>query len=194
MSQKIMEKENSQKTVLTQIQNQAIIVSSQGEVKSQLQAESQDRVPSQVQDSQASCCVASQGQVLTQAQLASQNGVSSQATVASQGDAQIQAQLASQPNVSSQGGIGTQFENVSSQPTVPTRSQLSSQNAVSSRKRDIPRDCVLQCCQCCKDVPVLQAKKREYRKIADNYFLKEIGVYGPEYNVYGDKFDKKQNE
>ena len=54
---------------MTQIQNQAIIVSSQGEVKSQLQTQSQDRVSSQDRGSQASSCVASQGQVLTQTQL-----------------------------------------------------------------------------------------------------------------------------
>ena len=84
MSQKESQKENSQKAVLTQIQNQAIIVSSQGEVKSQLQAKSQDRVPTQDRGSQASSCVASQGQVLTQAQLATQNGVSSQDRVSSQ--------------------------------------------------------------------------------------------------------------
>ena len=63
MSQKESQKENSQKAVVTQIQNRAIIVSSQGEVKSQLQAQSS----SQVQDSQANSCVASQGQVLSQA-------------------------------------------------------------------------------------------------------------------------------
>ena len=64
MCQKESQKDNSQKAVLTQIQNQvseAIIVSSQGEVKSQIQAASQD--------SQASSYVASQGQV--QLQLAS---------------------------------------------------------------------------------------------------------------------------
>jgi len=52
MSQKESQKENSQKAVLTQIQNQA----------------SQDRVPSQDRGSQASSYVASQGQVLTQTQ------------------------------------------------------------------------------------------------------------------------------
>ena len=179
-----MEKENSQKAVLTQIQNQAIIVSSQGEVKSQLQAESQDRAPPQDCGSQAGSCVASQGQVLTQAQLASQNGVSSQATVASHGRSQTEAQLASQPNVSSQDRVGTQAENVSSQPSNPTRSQSSSQNAVSSRKRDIPR-CELQCCQCCKDLAVQKSLKRGLGHLADKYF------FGP--LVRGD-FDKKQNE
>ena len=69
MSQKESQNENSQKAVLTQIQNQALIVSSQGEVKSQLQTQSQDRVSSQDRGSQASSCVASQGQVLTQTQL-----------------------------------------------------------------------------------------------------------------------------
>ena len=131
MSQKEMRKENSEKAVLTQIQNQAIIVSSQGEVKSQLQAGSQDRVPSQVQDSQpvlqlCRSCVTSQGQVLTQAQLASQNNVSSQGTVASQGRSQTEAQLASQDSVA------TQARSVSSQPIVPTLSQKSSQRGVSS--------------------------------------------------------------
>ena len=138
MSQKENQKENLQKAVLTQIQNQPIIVSSQGEVKSQLQAESQDRVPSQVRNSQASSCVASQGQVLTQAQLASQNNMTSQATVASQGQAQSQAQLASQYNVSSQDSVATQAQSVSSQPIAPTSSQRSvssSQGAVSSQKR-----------------------------------------------------------
>ena len=182
-----IEKENSQKAVLTQIQNQAIIVTSQGEVKSQLQAESQDRAPSQA----GSCCVASQGQVLTQAQLASQNGVSSQATVASQGRSQTEAQLTSQPNVSSQDRVGTQAENVFSQPTVPTRSQSSSQSAVSSRKRN---SCQRNCCQCCEEVPVLEAKKRSYRKIADNYFLREIGYYGPDHKIYEDEYVKKQHE
>ena len=86
MSQKESQKENSQKAVLTQIQNQAIIVASQGEVKSQLQTQSQDRVPSQDRGSQASSCVASQGQVLTQTQLATQNGVSSQGRVPSRVD------------------------------------------------------------------------------------------------------------
>ena len=154
MSQKEMKKENSQKAVLAQIQNQAIIVTSQGEVKSQLQAESQDRVPSQVQDSQASSCVASQGQVLTQ------------------------AQLASQPNVSSQDRVGTQAENVSSQPTVPTRSQSSSQSAVSSRKRN---SCQRNCCPCCKEVPVLEAKKAEWRRTAGDILMTAIN-------------SKKQNE
>ena len=185
MSQKEIEKENSQKAVLTQIQNQAIIVASQGEVKSQLQAESQDRAPSQNCGSQAGSCIASQGQVLTQAQLASQNGVSSQATVASQGDAQTQAQLASQPNVSSQDRTGTQAENVSPQPTIPTRSQSSSQSAISSRKRDIPRDCVSDCCPCCKDLSVQKTMKRAYAHLAEKYFFDPV--------VRGD-FDKKQNE
>jgi len=137
MSQKENQKENSQKAVLKQIQNQAIIVSPQGDVKSQLQAESKDRVPSQVRDSQASSCVASQGQVLTQAQLASQNNVSSQAT-ASQGQAQSQAQLTSQHNASSQDSVATQAQSVSSQPIAPTPSQRSvpsSQGAVQSQKR-----------------------------------------------------------
>ena len=84
MSQKESQKENSQKAVLTQIQNQAIIVASQGEVKSQLQTQSQDRVQSQDRGSQASSCVASQGQDLTQPQLTTQNGVSSQDRVPSQ--------------------------------------------------------------------------------------------------------------
>ena len=84
MSQKESQKENSQKAVLTQIQNQAIIVASQGEVKSQLQTQSQDRVPSQDRGSQASSCVASQGQVLTQTQLQaeSQDRARSQVQVA----------------------------------------------------------------------------------------------------------------
>ena len=124
MTQKEMEKENSEKAVLTQIQNQAIIVSSQCEVKSQLQAQSQDRVPYQVQDSQ--------GQVATQAQLASQNNVPSQVTVASQDQSQTPARLASQTNVSSQENVTTPARSVSSQPTVPTLSQISSQRSVSS--------------------------------------------------------------
>ena len=102
------QKENSQKVVLTQIQNQAIIVSSQGEVKSQCQAQSQDGVPSQVRDSRVSRCVASQSQALSQPQLASQNNVSSQSTVASQGHTQTQSQLASQQNDSSQDNVVTQ--------------------------------------------------------------------------------------
>ena len=178
MSQKVKRKENSQKSVLAQIQNQAIIVTSQGEVKSQLQADSQDRAPSQA----GSCCVASQGQVLTQAQLASQNGVSSQATVASQGRSQTEAQLTSQPNVSSQDRVGTQAENVFSQPTVPTRSQSSSQNAVSSRKRNC------ECCQCCKDLPVQQAEKVGWRETASEYISREIRYRAR------DAHAKKQNE
>ena len=138
MFQKENQKENSQKAVLTQIQNQAIIVSSQEEVKSQLQAESQQRVPSQVCDSQAGSCVASQGQVLTQAQLESQKNVSSQATVASQG--QTQSQLASQQNVSSQDSVATQAQSVSSQPIVPPMSQLSSQRSVSSSQGAVSKD------------------------------------------------------
>ena len=112
MSQKEIQKENSQKSVLTQIQNQ---VSSQGEFKSH--AQSQDEVPSQAGDSQAICFVASQAQLESQT-------VSSQATVASQG--QTQSQLASQQNVS------TQAQSISSQPIVPPMSQLSSQRSVSS--------------------------------------------------------------
>ena len=54
MSQKESQKEDTEKAVLTPIQNQAIIIASQGEVKSQLQAESQDRVRSQDRSSQAS--------------------------------------------------------------------------------------------------------------------------------------------
>ena len=125
------------KAVVTQIQNRAIMVPSQGEMKSQLQAPSHDQVSSQVQDSQANSCVASQGQVLTQAQLASQNNVSSQAT-ASQGQAQSQAQLTSQHNASSQDSVATQAQSVSSQPIAPTPSQRSvpsSQGAVQSQKR-----------------------------------------------------------
>ena len=137
MSQKESQKENSQKAVVTQIQNRAIIVSSQGEVKSQLQAPSQDQVSSQVQDSQANSCVASQGQVLSQAQLASQNNVSSQSTVASQGQAQTQAEMASQHNISSQDSVTTQAQNVFSQPIVPTLSQISSQRSVSSSQGSV---------------------------------------------------------
>ena len=145
MSQKETKKENFENPVIqisdSVIENQTIIVTSQGEVKSQLQAQSQDPVPSQVQDSQAvlqlcRSCVASQDQVLTQAQLASQNNVSSQGTVASQGRSQTEAQLASQNSVA------TQARSVSSQPIVPTLSQkssqrsgLSSQDGVSSQKR-----------------------------------------------------------
>ena len=126
------QKENSQKAVLTEIQNQAIIVSSQGEVKSQLEAQFQDRVLSQVRDSQASSCVASQGQVLTQAQLATQNHASSQATVASQAQVQTHAPLASQDNVSSQDSVATQAQSVSFQSIVPTLSQISPQSSVTS--------------------------------------------------------------
>ena len=107
-----------------------IVVSSQGE--SQLQTQFQDRVSSQVQESQANSCVAFQGQVLTQTQLTSQNNVSSQSTVASQGQAQTEAQMASQHNVSSQDRVETQAQNVFSQPIVPTLSQISSQRSVSS--------------------------------------------------------------
>ena len=135
MSETESQKENSQKSVLTQIQNRAIIVSSQGEVKSHLQPsvtepQSQDRVSSQIRDSQASSCVASQGQVLTQAQLASQNNVSSQSTVASQG--QAQARTASQHSVPSQASVATQARSVSSQPIKPTLSEIPSQKSVSS--------------------------------------------------------------
>ena len=113
MSQKESQKENSQKAVVTQIQNRAIIVSSQGEVKSQLQAPSQDQVSSQVQDSQANSCVASQGQVLSQAEMASQH------------------------NISSQDSVTTQAQNVFSQPIVPTLSQISSQRSVSSSQGSV---------------------------------------------------------
>ena len=137
MSETESQKENSQKSVLTQIQNRAIIVSSQGEVKSHLQPsvtepQSQDRVSSQIHDSQASSCVASQGQVLTLAQLASQNNVSSQSTVASQGQAQTQARTASQHSVPSQASVATQARSVSSQPIKPTLSEIPSQKSVSS--------------------------------------------------------------
>jgi len=131
MSETESQKEISQKSVLTQIQNRAIIVSSQGEVKSHLkpsvtEPQSQDRGSSQIRDSQASSCAASQGQVLIQAQLASQNNVSSQSTVASQGQAQTQARMASQHSVPSQA------RSVSSQPIKPTLSELPSQKSVSS--------------------------------------------------------------
>ena len=105
-NKKMSQKEDSQKAVLTEIQNQTIIVSSQGEVKSQLEAQSEDRVSSQVRDSQASSCAASQGQVLSQAQLASQHSVSSQATVASQGQPRTQASQ----HVSSQDSVETQAQ------------------------------------------------------------------------------------
>ena len=131
MSQKENQKENSEKAVLTQIQNRAIIISPQGEVKSQLEVTIEDRVSSQVRDSQASSCAASHGPVLTQAQLASQHSVSSQATVASQAQPRTQASQ----HVSSQDSVKTQAQSVSSQPTVPTLSQKSSQGAVSSQKR-----------------------------------------------------------
>ena len=117
---------------MTQIQNRAIIVSSQGKVKSQLQAQSQDRVSSQVHDFKANSCVAFQDQVLTQTQLTSQNNVSSQYSVAPQGQVQTQAQMASQHNISSQDSVATQVQNVFSQPIVPTLSQISSQRSVSS--------------------------------------------------------------
>ena len=152
MSQKETKKENFENPVIqisdSVIENQTIIVTSQGEVKSQLQAQSQDPVPSQVQDSQAvlqlcRSCVASQDQVLTQAQLASQNNVSSQGTVASQGRSQTGTQTEAQ--LASQNSVGTQARSVSSQPIVPTLSQKanlpsqrsvsSSQDGVSSQKR-----------------------------------------------------------
>ena len=158
MSQKETKKENFENPVIqisdSVIENQTIIVTSQGEVKSQLQAQSQDPVPSQVQDSQAvlqlcRSCVASQDQVLTQAQLASQNNVSSQGTVASQGRSQTGTQTEAQ--LASQNSVGTQARSVSSQPIVPTLSQKanlpsqrsvsSSQDAVSSQKRK-PRDII----------------------------------------------------
>ena len=106
MSQKENQKENSEKAVLTQIQNRAIIISPQGEVKSQLEVTIEDRVSSQVRDSQASSCAASHGPVLTQAQLASQHSVSSQATVASQGQPRTQASQ----HVSSQDSVETQAQ------------------------------------------------------------------------------------
>ena len=96
MSQKVTPKENSQKPeFLSQDRNslqagnvtlQRLLVLSQGgTAKSQLQAQSQDRVSSQVNDSQESC-VPSQRQVLVQSQIATQENVpsrdaSSQATV-----------------------------------------------------------------------------------------------------------------
>ena len=96
MSQKVTPKENSQKPeFLSQDRNslqagnvtlQRLLVLSQGgTAKSQLQAQSQDRVSSQVNDSQESC-VPSQRQVLVQSRIATQENVpsqdsSSQATV-----------------------------------------------------------------------------------------------------------------
>ena len=96
MSQKITPIENSQKPeFLSQDRNslqagnvtlQRLLVLSQGgTAKSQLQAQSQDRVSSQVNDSQESC-FPSQRQVLVQSQIATQENVpsqdaSSQATV-----------------------------------------------------------------------------------------------------------------
>ena len=96
MSQKITPIENSQKPeFLSQDRNslqagnvtlQRLLVLSQGgTAKSQLQAQSQDRVSSQVNDSQESC-VPSQRQVLVQSRIATQENVpsqdsSSQATV-----------------------------------------------------------------------------------------------------------------
>jgi len=78
MSQKQSQKENSQKAVLTQIQNQVpkpIIVSSQCKVKSQLIAASQDLVPSKDRGSQVIGNVASQSQFLTQTQLQAESQV-----------------------------------------------------------------------------------------------------------------------
>ena len=100
MSQKITPIENSQKPeFLSQDRNslqagnvtlQRLLVLSQGgTAKSQLQAQSQDRVSSQVNDSQESC-VPSQRQVLVQSQIATQENVPTQASVPSQ-DAASQA-------------------------------------------------------------------------------------------------------
>ena len=96
MSQKITPIENSQKPeFLSQDRNSSqtgkvtlqrlLVLSQGGTAKSQLQAQSQDRVSSQVNDSQESC-VPSQRQVLVQSRIATQENVpsqdaSSQATV-----------------------------------------------------------------------------------------------------------------
>ena len=96
MSQKVTPKENSQKPeFLSQDRNSSqtgkvtlqrlLVLSQGGTAKSQLQAQSQDRVSSQVNDSQESC-FPSQRQVLVQSQIATQENVpsqdaSSQATV-----------------------------------------------------------------------------------------------------------------
>ena len=129
MSQKEDQKENSQNTVN---------VSSKDEVKSHLQAQSQDRIQSQVHDPQVNSGAASQGHVLTQTQLESQNNVPSQPTVGSQDQAQTKVRLASQNSVSSHDSVATQAQSVSSQPIVSTLSQISSQRSVSSSQGTVP--------------------------------------------------------
>ena len=129
MSQKEMEKENSPKTVLTEIQNQTIIVSSQGEVKSQLQAASQDRVPSQVQ---------------TEAQLASQDSVLTQArSVSSQPIVPPPSQKSSQRSVSSSQDAassqkGERSDIIADMPslvTVPGQQSTSSEDSQDARQK-----------------------------------------------------------
>ena len=90
MSQKIIEKENSQKSVFL----------SQGQVKSQSQA-----------DASQTSRTGSQGHVLTQ------------------------DRTAFNENVSSQNSLSTQARDASSQPVVPTLSQLSSQKSVSTQSQ-----------------------------------------------------------
>ena len=90
MSQKIIEKENSQKSVFL----------SQGQVKSQSQSDASQTSRS-----------GSQGQVLSQ------------------------DRTSLNENVSSQNSLSTQARDASSQPVVPTLSQLSSQKSVSTQSQ-----------------------------------------------------------
>ena len=128
MSQKVTPKEISQKPeFFSQDRNnsqareaiftsdpfkKAILVLSQGgTAKSQMQVQSQDRAPSQVNDSQESC-VPSQQQVLVQSQIATQKNVSTQASVPS--------------------------KDAASQATVPTLSQLSQTQAPNWSSKFLP--------------------------------------------------------
>ena len=96
MSQKVIQQENSQKTVFL---SQG---SFQGEIDVIVKSQADASQPSQV---------ASQGQVLTQ------------------------AKPPPPENVSSQGSVSTQARDASSQPVVPTLSQLSSQKSVSTQSQ-----------------------------------------------------------
>ena len=96
MSQKVIQQENSQKTVFL---SQG---SFQGEIDVVVKSQADASQPSQV---------ASQGQVLTQGKTALPG------------------------NVSSQGSVSTQARDASSQPVVPTLSQLSSQKSVPTQSQ-----------------------------------------------------------
>ena len=71
-----------------------------------------------------------QGEIDVIAKSQSQANASQASQVASQGQVLTQAKPAPPENVSSQDSVSTQTRDVSSQPVVPTLSQLSSQKSV----------------------------------------------------------------